>query len=714
VSLLRALAPPADARPAAAARPLARAAGATALLAALGLLALLAFSLPTLRRAPWPVDNDAAQYLSLALDVYHGLGFTYDGAHPEPLFAGWRWYPLLFTLAWKLAGGVSVAAAAWANKGALLACGLALLALGWRLAGALAAIGGVALFLALPLAADLTLRLKVDVLQTALLLGFLAAFVHAARGRGWGWFLAAGLALGLAQRVRESALIWLPLPLLLAALVPEWRARRVFLGGALALVAVAALVAPKLAYDALVATPAAAQGLTSTTQARLLVAFLGMPLVALAGALVAPRLPPRLLGLAALVGLVLYGTAGTLQMLATFGAPVPSPAAAAAQLGRYWDERLAETLPIWPLVLLGWGVVGWRALCGGAESPSVLDSRGLQARAAERAPAARSRMLGMRRAGDSERALLLAALAYAPVPLATALVHWDPRYFFPLQALSALAASAGLVWIGEGVARLLRAPRLAVWGGGAGLAVALAVAGWMLAHPPDEPSAREQQMFDDLTDRAAAWLVAHAPPQSAVLAHYRQTSWLRFTSDGALRVWPLPTQRPLTAADLVRASRAGSVWLNVTSYQDGGIASTYAALDRAWLADTFMIAGARYVVLTDGYGPTSLAFSDALAPPSFREVYRDQVKRRGQQQDLVIYQVESDHPALAPIPVTMTPGTLRHLADDLRAAPPGSLDLLTRQGVRLDLRDQGTRDLAPGADAGDPRTVRGFLAQERE
>ena len=76
-----------------------------------GLGTVFACCLPTLLRDVPPVNNDAAKYLSLALDVYQGRGFTFDGTHAEPVLVGWRWYPLLFAAAWRLLG-VSVAATA--------------------------------------------------------------------------------------------------------------------------------------------------------------------------------------------------------------------------------------------------------------------------------------------------------------------------------------------------------------------------------------------------------------------------------------------------------------------------------------------------------------------------------------------------------------------------------------------------------------------------
>jgi hypothetical protein len=242
------------------------------------------------------------------------------------------------------------------------------------------------------------------------------------------------------------------------------------------------------------------------------------------------------------------------------------------------------------------------------------------------------------------------------------------------------------------------------------LTVALAVAGWMIATAPEPEGQQDLRAFDGLGERAADWLVARAPPGSVVMAHYRQTSWLRFRSGGRLTVWPLPTERPLAAQDLVHAVEGGRRWLSVGTYGDGGVASPYTALERTWVADRLATAGAHYLVLTGGYGPTSLAFLDAFATPSFRVVYRDSAKVRGERQELVILEVAPGVPELAEIPVAMTPGTLRHLQEDLGDGSPG-LDALTAEGVRLDLREKGTRDLAPGGEPNDTATVRGWLAR---
>jgi hypothetical protein len=343
------------------------------------------------------------------------------------------------------------------------------------------------------------------------------------------------------------------------------------------------------------------------------------------------------------------------------------------------------------------------------------------------------------RGSSGERVLLLAALLYLPVPLATALVHWDPRYFLPLHALSAAAITAALAWgvdraslrwwsaggmgrstpwvpvsttgamvrsgpRGAGSTDRARVARLAT------PALALAIAGWMIATATEPEGQQDLRAFDGLGARAADWLVANAPPGSVIVAHYRQTSWLRFRSGGALTVWTLPTQRPLGAHELVRGTQEGRRWLTVGTYGDGGVASPYSALEGPLVLGILQAAQARYLVLTGGYGPTSLAFLGAFAPPDFREVYRDSAKVRGERQELVILEVARGTPKLAEIPVTMTPGTLRHLQEDLGEGSAG-LEALTSGGVRLDLREKGTLDLAPGGEPNDTGTVRGWLVR---
>jgi hypothetical protein len=118
-------------------------------------------------------------------------------------------------------------------------------------------------------------------------------------------------------------------------------------------------------------------------------------------------------------------------------------------------------------------------------------------------------------------------------------------------------------------------------------------------------------------------------------------------------------------------------------------------------------------VLTDGYGPSTLAFAAALQPPGFEEVFRATTRVRGGRQTVVIYAVTPDALQPSPFPVTMTPGTLERLASDLGSAPGSALYTIVRNGVRLDLKDGTTRDLTSGGDPDDPDAVRGWLTTRR-
>ncbi|GEM_PF-4682866 len=656
----------------------------SALLALAALGVALAFALPTLLAAPEPVDNDAAQYLSLALDAYQGRGFTFDGTHVEPILAGWRWYPLLFTAAWKLAG-VSVEAAAWAARVALLACGTATFALGWRLYGLVAATVGTALLLALPLTSRLVLSLDVDVLQTALLLAFLAAFHRAASRPSAGWFVAAGLCLGLAERVRESALVWLPLPLVLLALVPAWRTRRHFLGAALSLGVVLGLVAPKLVYDGLLAEPSWMDAMGSAAQLRLLGALVTLPVAARVAAAIAPLIPERGRGAAAVTLVATAGVAAlllaaTVVFVGTLGLGRDVDlSAVGSQLARYWDDRLIDTVSLWPALLPAWLVVLARAIRG----------------------------------ARSDRVLALAALLLLPQLIPPALLNWNPRYFLPLCALSTLAVSSSLAWALQAVAARLPL-RMASRRGAPALALAAGLAGaaLMLATAEPAPYDEELRVYDELGLRAAQWLHAHVPPGTPIIAHYRLSSWLHFSSGGDYPVWLLPTERPLTAEDLVRLAQSGRSWIHIAIFQRRNVTSTYIGLGDDLLRYSLAVQQQPYLVLTGGYGLTSLAFDTALEPPAYREVFTASDKTRRGPQRLAIYQVSVPDLRPSEAPVAMTPDTLRRLAEDLGTEPDSGLWLLTERGVRLDLGSKGSRELAPGGTPDASDTVVGWLAEQ--
>src|SRR5205823_5477485 len=141
------------------------------------------------------------------------------------------------------------------------------------------------------------------------------------------------------------------------------------------------------------------------------------------------------------------------------------------------------------------------------------------------------------------------------------------------------------------------------------------------------------------------------------MAHHRLSSWLRFRGEGRFAVWRLPVERPLLAGQLADSARGGDGWLHVASYEQRGAFSTYAGIRQGPLNGQLASSGARYLVLTGGYGGTSAMFADVLDPASFHEAYRV----RDGRQTLVILEVNTPRDAAAP-PVTMSSGVLKRLA----------------------------------------------------
>jgi hypothetical protein len=247
----------------------------------------------------------------------------------------------------------------------------------------------------------------------------------------------------------------------------------------------------------------------------------------------------------------------------------------------------------------------------------------------------------------------------------------------------------------------------------------LAIGGVLLVYTASTATAvgsrDDQQTFNSLTARAALWLGEHAKPGSRVMALYKISSWMRFNSGGTFPIEDLTTWRTVRAPELVRQARFGRKWLFITVTRDDGLFPGYAAIPFDILEDELRHDRVDYLVLTGGFGPASLAIDGAFQMPTYREVYRDATRGREDRQELVIYQVSRNGlDGELDIPVVMSPGTLEQLAKDLGTGPGSALDLLLQRGVRLDLQSGGVRDLEPGWDISNPRSVGGWLSRQHD
>ena len=182
----------------------------------LGLVVFVALSIPLLVSQPGPLSSDESLYISEGMNLALGKGFTYTTGelvnHRGPLF------PALLAADFTVAG-VSVDNATWVSRLFALGSAALLLAMGWsffgRATGLLAA--GIALVSALLTVLGTSVFL--DGVESFFLLLTLLLLRPALLRGSWRWAGFAGVALGLAVLTKESALLWFPLPFLAVLLI---------------------------------------------------------------------------------------------------------------------------------------------------------------------------------------------------------------------------------------------------------------------------------------------------------------------------------------------------------------------------------------------------------------------------------------------------------------------------------------------------------------
>ena len=190
-------------------------------------LAVLALALPMLQAEPAALTSDESLYLSEAYNIATGVGPKYASqefvSHRAPL------YPALLAVPLRLTGG-NLSSAYWIPKLIVLALAGAAYLLARQLFGALA--GGLAAVLVMS-SAFLRLMgttLFLDGTETLFMLLFLTALWRAFQSESIRWFALSGVLLGAAFLTKETAFLWLPLPVAFALLSSEYRNERIARG----------------------------------------------------------------------------------------------------------------------------------------------------------------------------------------------------------------------------------------------------------------------------------------------------------------------------------------------------------------------------------------------------------------------------------------------------------------------------------------------------
>ncbi|MBI5288950.1 MAG: glycosyltransferase family 39 protein [Chloroflexi bacterium] len=205
----------------------------------LALAAMAALLIPLVIASPSHLSSDESLYVAEAFNISHGKGLTYPSGdtitHRAPL------YPLLLAPAVRLAGSDGAYGIA---KLVVVFNAVLVMALAWRMAGQLAGwITGLAAAASAYLS-ELGTTLYLDPMQCSFLLLCALALNTAVTSGRWRWYAASGLCLGFAFLIKESAVQWLPLAIVVVLSLPSARHRHGFRGAAVFTLVFLATVAP--------------------------------------------------------------------------------------------------------------------------------------------------------------------------------------------------------------------------------------------------------------------------------------------------------------------------------------------------------------------------------------------------------------------------------------------------------------------------------------
>jgi hypothetical protein len=522
----------------------------------------------------------------------------------------------------------------------LIALTAAALLVAWQSFGALA--GAIA---ALLVASNAFFRwlgttLYLDGLATLFLLLFLWSLVRAFREPSAVRFAGAGLFLGLAFLTKETAALWLPLPLAFFLLSAEHRNGPVLRGlGAYGLTA-GALLGGWWLWAYLVTERVYLWGKPDAELASfLLVAIAALALLGGGGVLVR-RLAPRLEGpLASAAGMALVaGWAATvLVFLEVTGWAYPREHW--TTVPRYlWTVAAPNTQP-WPLVALGVAWLAWRS---------------------RREPEARLLALGL--------ALF--------VPLAIWIANREHAYrnLLPMTYVAYIGAAALAAHVLQGAAERSGA---IVWAGAvAGLAAIAIVQTQELQNERlayERPAVDQSDWDNALVHDTAAWLQEHVPAGAGVMSSRLYFSHFYVLDEAAHPVYQLPTVRlepsggerpflrPVTTLFRWEDHRLQVPeeidWIYVQRYPSKGY---YIGLSEQDLLRDLRERQIDYLVLTgEDAGFSSLSYLDYFTGnPAFELVHAD---RRDHANGVSIFRVDRSRLAPRPYRAVMDEETLAAL-----------------------------------------------------
>ncbi|MCH8065422.1 MAG: glycosyltransferase family 39 protein [Chloroflexi bacterium] len=561
----------------------------------IGVAILIALAVPLLTAEGGPLTSGESLYVSEALNLAEGKGFTY--ATGERVHDRGPLYPTLLAADFSIAG-YSLDHARWVTKLFALGSAALLLGIGWRLFGREAGFLAAAAALASSLLNTMGSSLLPDSAQTFFLLLTLLCLYPAFKEAKPEWAGASGAALGLAMLTKESALLWLPLPFLAVLLLGPAvsRPKTLLAAYTLGFLAVAGWWWPYVyavtGQVYLLGDPSGAAVWLAAGTACMTCAILAAIVYTRRDAARASHTRVRWLA----AGTILIAWGALFIVGLEKNAAWPSSTAYLYNVPAYTTSVLASWVQPLPLIAVAWGYIAYRAWRGSL--------------------------------GD--RLLLLALLLFLPFALFAANRALSVGDLLPLAYLSYLALGRSAFDFARWLAELTSDSLSTTVSGAVAAVLVLAAFGWFVMEESQrfsdqqqafEASTISQEHWDNpLARQTAAWVKENVPPGTPIMSGRLYSTHLYTLTDGRYPWWQLPTVRvdfegsPLSA---VRASTlfrwedhripegAAEPWLYVRREAERGY---YVALSEIDLLTELAENRIRYLILTgDDAGFSSLS-----------------------------------------------------------------------------------------------------------
>lgn len=590
--------------------------------------------LPAVVREPARLTSDESLYAAEALNIATGRGLTYPTG--EPIIHRAPFYPAMLAAVYKTAGP-SLDHGYWLPRAATLVNALLLMLLARALFGPAAGLVAGALAAASSYLNGLGTTLFLDSVQLSFVLAALLLLWRAHQGGHFRGYLAAGACLGAAVLVKESALLFVPLPLALILAAGRLRGWKAGLAAWSAGVAIVAL--PWWGWVLWHTGEVYQLGRldSATTQAAVSAGALAV-IVTTVLVWRQPRfVNPRPTAGTQALALAFAAIWGAVFLAGLEWRASEYPRDYLREVPAYAASVFAPAVRPWVLVALCWALVAGRALRGYA------------------APALP----------------LVAAALFLPFFVFVANRGLALRDVLPLVYLSYVAVAGGAAWLLAWGERLGREHAYA-WPRIAGTAVvatvaAIVVLGSIWSAERSAARTPDADWDNELAAGVASWLEANATPGTAVVSTRLYYSHVYFETGGAYAVHQLPTvlttvhpaaAEPLRReaalfrweSHLLRPSPAGDRWLYLTYYEAKGY---YIGLTEADLLAMLVERGAGYVVLshTDaGFSSPSLVAYFG-GSPAFERVYE---RSLGERHGVIIYRVQPERLELRDEPLRLT------------------------------------------------------------